>query len=113
MSALDERLGRRRVNTRYGHRKGGRQNKGASIIPTEADLRDHLDIVVCEAVARLSADTQEGVLEARGIAACKELLWVGRAAGPAEGLRERQFELEQAVIAPNRSMAASARCHLR
>jgi hypothetical protein len=79
------------------------------VVAAEADLGDNFDVAIGEMTASLTAHVQERILKACGIAAGKELLWVGRIAFTSERSGQGQLKIEQAIVAADRPVTASGR----
>ena len=84
VGALDKLSRRLLVDAGDAHGERGGQHERTGVVAAEADLSDNFDVAIGEFAASLAADSQKGVLKARGMAAGKELLWVGRIAVTSE-----------------------------
>jgi hypothetical protein len=109
MSTLDEHFGRLLVDTSNGYGKRGGEYESSRLILTEADLGDDFDVVIGAAVAGLSTHAEKCILKAGCIAAGEELLGIGRITSSAKSLGQRKLDVEQTVVAANRTVTASGR----
>jgi hypothetical protein len=109
MSALDEPFGSPLIDASNDHGKGGGQDKTSCVISAEVDPGSDADIVIGEAVAGIPAHMKESVLKAGCIAAGEELFRIGRIAPSAQGPGQSELEVEQTVLAADRTVTASAR----
>jgi hypothetical protein len=91
VGARDELSRRLLVNAGDGHGKRGGQHERTRVVAAEADLGDNFDVVIRELVTSLTANAQERILKASGIASGKELLWVGRIAFASQRSGQGQF----------------------
>jgi hypothetical protein len=109
MSTLDEPFGGLLVDASNHHGKRGRQHEASCVISTKIDPRNDVDIVVGKAVARIPAHMKDRILKAGCIPAGEELFWIGRIAPSAKRPGQCELEVEQTVLAADRTVTASAR----
>jgi hypothetical protein len=110
MSTLDEPFSGLSVDAGNGHGKCGGQHEASCFISTKVDPGDDVDIVIGKAVAGIPAHMKECVLKAGCITAREELFGIGRIALAPKFPGQCEPEVEQTVLAADRTVTASARC---
>jgi hypothetical protein len=109
MSTLDQPFSGLLVDASNGHRKRGGQHEASCFISTKVDPDDNVDIIIGKAMAGIPAHMKNCVLKASCISAGEELFGIGRIAPSAKGPGHSELEVEQTVLAVDRTATASAR----
>ena len=109
MSTLDEPFCGLLLDASHRHCNRGGQYEAPCFISAKVDPSDNVDVVVRKAVARILAHMQERILKAGGISAGEKLFRIGRIAPSAKGPRQCELEVEETVLAADRTVTATAR----
>jgi hypothetical protein len=107
MRAVYEILSRRLVYSGQCHSQSRRQDKVPLSVTDNANLCHDLDLIIGEVMPRLSTHSQQSILKASCVSSCKQLFRIRGTSIPTKSLRQRQAEVEQPIVTPDRSMTAS------